>query len=1033
MEGKNCFRTRWTQEPIFSGGAIASLALPVATTRIAAAASSSSPSTSPSDAVEECLVMACGDTVNVVRASTGEVLCSYSLPMEDVILHVDAVTVPAAAAVEEGAKTTAAAAADSGKKSELSHQKSKGAKTVVKTEAAEEEGGDDVKATVGAGVALETSEAAGGAAAELQAPEGNYIAIGTRGLQICVLRVDAHVEAAHIPSTDNETNDPAEKDNDGNANAGQEESAVMAEASATEDAALPPVVRYSVELLRSWTAAQHAISVVHFSPAGTYLISGATDGSVKVWNVFHHHLTHNLTCPHTSLVQCVCLDASESYLAIGSFEGHVTVFDFVTKKMIAAGRPHVQAVESMAFSEHLSHVYSIARDRRLAVSKLMSLEQRHSTELREVRAIVVKEHVSTALFEGTALLHVGSMDGVVSTYQVSETDAVQVVRRLPKPPASDAEDGAEEAFVRALLVAGSPKGASNRKLRGFHVHETPRAPAQSLLYVGDAGFHIQLLAPSPTDRSVYVAQRTLVGFLDQILDVKLFPASSPLQRAVVTNSKDVRLYASDGCVSTRTLRGHGDIVLSCAVSSDGAWIATGAKDKEVRVWSTETCATVVRGVGGHAAEITSLSFNGKQTDTYLLLFSVSSDENLRLWDIGVPLAELAEQQKAQREKQSAVAEIQHRSGINAAHSGPIYTVAVAPNDQYVATGGKDKAVNVWNITGKKMFRAASLKGHRRGISSLAFSPVDRVLASASNDGSVRLWSLVSLTCLKALQVDRTSVLQLSFFNNGTQLVTGNAEGVLRVWAIASSESVWSAEAHTEKIWALAVEERSEGSETVFYSGAADGVLMATEDYTAAEVQRTREARHEMILQEQALANALRKGAFSDAFMLALRLNHPRHLRQVLVRWCAKDARECENSLRGELMPSLDGDQMTLLLQYTREWITNSRHCMVATLVLYVLISSRHFEDVATVPSMASLVEPLLAYTRKHSQRQHDLLRRTYYIDYVIRGLTPNTLTSLPPFIEHAVEKEGEGRGSRLQSAFVRSELVRCVMKGSAAK
>nr|CAJ2474529.1 unnamed protein product [Leishmania braziliensis] len=1000
MEGKNCFRTRWTQEPIFSGGALASLALPVP-----------SPATSStlfrSGAVEECLVMACGDTVNVVRTASGEVLCRYTLPVEDVILHIDAVTVHEssgddnedAAAAEDGfaqVKNNAGAANRSTTTSESFRKKARAGKT-AKLE--EEDARHVMQAEKRGAVASARAPSRGAATShderELAAPPGSYVAVGTRSLQVYVLRVDSRVELPTSPSLSLSAEHGAVAEG-----ASEEGSAAEAEGAKGDvvraETATEVLVQYSIKLERNWTAAQHAISVVHFSQSGIYLISGATDGTVKVWNVFHHHLTHNLVCAHNSLVQSVCLDPSEAYLAVGSFEGHVTVFDFVAKRMVAEGRPHVQAVESMTFNDALTHVYSIARDRRLALNKMMCSEGHKSTELKEVRAIVVKEHVSSATFESAEMLHVGAMDGVVTTYRVSESEAIQVVRRLPKAPAADAEDSAEEAFVRSLLVAGKPKGTGMRWLHGFVVHDTLPASDTSSLYVGDAGFNIQFLAPATAERSQYEVIRTIVGFLDQLLDVKLFPEASPLHRAVVTNSKDVRLYASDGCVSSKTLRGHSDVVLCCAVSSDGAWIATGAKDKEVRVWSSEGCETILRGVGGHAAEVTSLSFNGRQTDTYMLLFSVSSDENLRMWDVGVPLADRA---LAERPR-SRVVEIKHRSGVNAAHTGPIYTVAVAPNDQYVATGGKDKSVNVWNITGKKIYREASLKGHRRGISSLAFSPVDRVLASASNDGSVRLWSLVSLTCLKAMQVDRTSVLQLSFFNNGTQIVTGNAEGVLRVWAIASSESVWSAEAHTEKIWALAVEERAALGETIFYSGAADGVLIATEDYTAEEVTRVKEDRHNMIQQEQALANALRKGEFSEAFMLALRLSHPRHLRQVLVRWCAKDARQCENALRGELLPALDAEQMTRLLQYTREWITNSRHCMVATLVLYTLISSRHFEAVAQVPSMSSLIEPLLAHTRKHSQRQHDLLRRTYYIDYVIRGLVPNVLTSLPPFVHH---------------------------------
>ncbi|CBZ27611.1 conserved hypothetical protein [Leishmania mexicana MHOM/GT/2001/U1103] len=1011
MEGKNCFRTRWTQEPIFSGGALASLALPVS-------ASAASSALSTSAALEECLIMACGDTVNVVRATSGEVLCRYTLPVEDVILHIDAVTVPEAsdddgkdaAGVDEGeagTKRDASAAEKSATAKKSPKKKARAGKTVKLNEGDEDNAVQAEKKVAVPSVVPSSSEAATSQDDRvLAAPAGSYVAVGTRSLQVYVLRVDARVESPASPSSSPSGEKGAGADTGSEEGNAAEAKGGDADVVGTETAT-GTLVQYSIELQRNWTAAQHAISVVHFSQSGTYLVSGATDGSVKVWNVFHHHLTHNLVCAHSSLVQSVCLDPSEAYLAVGSFEGHVTVFDFVTKRIVAAGRPHVQAVESMVFNDALTHVYSIARDRRLALNKMMFSENRKSTELQEVRAIVVKEHVSSAAFESAGLLHVGAMDGVVSTYRVSEAEAVQVVRRLPKPPAADAEDSAEEAFVRSLVVAGKPKGTGMRRLRGLVVHDAPHAPDTSSLYVGDAGFNIQYLRPSSTERSQYEVTRTVVGFLDQLLDVKLFPEASPLHRAVVTNSKDVRLYASDGCVSSQTLRGHSDVVLCCAVSSDGAWIATGAKDKEVRVWSTERCETVVRGVGGHTAEVTSLSFNGRQTDTYLLLFSVSSDENLRLWDIGVPLAGRA----SAKQSRSRVEEIQHRSGVNAAHAGPIYTVAVAPNDQYVATGGKDKSVNVWNITGKKMYREASLKGHRRGITSLAFSPVDRVLASASNDGSVRLWSLVSLTCLKAMQVDRTSVLQLSFFNNGTQIVTTNAEGVLRVWAIASSESVWAAEAHTEKIWALAVEERPSSGETIFYSGAADGVLIATEDYTAEEVARVKEDRHTMILQEQALSNALRNGEFSEAFMLALRLSHPRHLRQVLVRWCAKDARQCENTLRGELLPALDAEQMTRLLQYTREWITNSRHCMVATLVLYVLISSRHFEAVAQVPSMASLIEPLLAYTRKHSQRQHDLLRRTYYIDYVIRGLAPNVLTSLPPFVHH-----DEGRKEELPLA-----------------
>lgn len=43
------------------------------------------------------------------------------------------------------------------------------------------------------------------------------------------------------------------------------------------------------------------------------------------------------------------------------------------------------------------------------------------------------------------------------------------------------------------------------------------------------------------------------------------------------------------------------------------------------------------------------------------------------------------------------------------------------------------------------------------------------------------------------------------------------------------------------------------------------------------------SRAEMVRQEQALQNALRSNGFVQAFQLALKLRHPRHLRQVLMK------------------------------------------------------------------------------------------------------------------------------------------------------
>lgn len=1024
MEGKNCFRTLWRQTPLYSGDAFTSLLLPIRTSTYAKSLCGSSTTLHPpvplsshaTHLTEECMVLPCGSNVNVVSASTGEVRSSFALPTDDVILCVDAVTIPPRFASFSSVEEVDVPQA----------KKVKRESTWISKEEVFGSSEDEEENT----------------------PPGSYIAIGTRNRQIYVIRVqDSTVVSDDLVMAQTEEVAHPSESGEKVENVGQRTS--------TELRGDP--IEYHCMVVKQWTAAQQAISSLCFSLQGHLLVSGSTDGGIKIWNVFHHHLTHNLSCPGGSLIHAVYLTEDAHYLLTGGFEGHVSVFDLKSKQLIATARPHVQVVEALSLRLPEGMVYSIGRDRKMSVLQLLfaSPSSKKSSvsspstlnALQEKRSIVVKEHLSCATFEGQCLLHTGSEEGVVTTYTVEQDGRLKKQRTTRPDTAVHSAERAKDGSIRFILPYKKVKGMEGTWDQDLQM-------GSSSLLVADSECHIRLLTAvaSPTsDYSIekdsgqhYAISYTLVGFCDQVLELHLLPSSlAPLNRLVVTNSRDVRLFDGCGSLSSCSLQGHRDIVMSAAVSKDGRLIATAGKDLEVRFWSTSTWDTVAVGEGGHTADITALRFNSKQMDKdgMLLLFSISADENLRLWDAGqCVLPHLAGGASPNAKAVDSPHRFSPKDGVNSAHAGPLYTMEVAPNDQYVATGGKDKVVNLWAVRGKKMYKEGVLRGHRRGITSLAFSTVERVLASASNDGTVRLWSIVSLTCLKTLQADKVAVLQVALFNKSTQAVTTNAEGVVRVWALGVGEVVWSGEVHEDKIWALTVgeEDMKEGeteslfststsfssgsleeqdrksteeglpsagfTKTWFLTGGADGVIVANEDCTAEEVQRIGEERRDIILKEQELENNIRRGNFKDAFILALHLDHPRHLRQVVGRWIAKDSEECAMMLKKEICPSLSSVLTIRLLQFVREWLTNSRHCTVGSVILRAFMSSQHFYDMAKMPSMRPLVEPLLAYSRKHSQRFHELLYKSYYIDYVTRNLSPPMLTTEPPYVVQSAKQ-----------------------------
>ena len=73
-------------------------------------------------------------------------------------------------------------------------------------------------------------------------------------------------------------------------------------------------------------------------------------------------------------------------------------------------------------------------------------------------------------------------------------------------------------------------------------------------------------------------------------------------------------------------------------------------------------------------------------------------------------------------------------------------------------------------------------GHKRVVWSVAFSRLDRIVASASGDATVRIWSVQSGTMLRTLQEHVARVLRVRFISRGTQLVSGGADGLVKVWA-----------------------------------------------------------------------------------------------------------------------------------------------------------------------------------------------------------------------------------------------------------
>ena len=118
------------------------------------------------------------------------------------------------------------------------------------------------------------------------------------------------------------------------------------------------------------------------------------------------------------------------------------------------------------------------------------------------------------------------------------------------------------------------------------------------------------------------------------------------------------------------------------------------------------------------------------------------------------------------------------------HDSNVNQIAWHPNGAYVfsASDGADKTVRMWSFVSGDCVRV--FVGHLEFISALECSPDGCTLASADGSGTIILWDLATGKELKRCKGHgKGGVWSLSFSVESTVLVSGGADGTVRVWDV----------------------------------------------------------------------------------------------------------------------------------------------------------------------------------------------------------------------------------------------------------
>lgn len=676
---------------------------------------------------------------------------------------------------------------------------------------------------------------------------------------------------------------------------------------------------------------------------------GGSDGVITVWDIENGYVTHSLKGHGTTICSLTFhgeLNSQDWRLASGDTMGTVKIWDLVKRRCIHTLKDHNTAVRGVGFDQDGDLFISGGRDNVVIIY--------NTKNFKTINTFPINEQIEAAgfvsLIDDRQYFYTGGLENVLKIWDIKSGE---MRGRSPIPLKTNEE----------LLIIDVIKLYNNNLYLVISDQTLIELDLQELTPGHGHG-------QGQGDEIVeFPIVKRIAGNQGIIADIKYVGPEFNLL-AMATNSPALRIVDIEKPLELRVYEGHTDILNAVDVSTDGKWIATASKDNEARLWrwngELQDFEPFAR-FQGHAGAITAISLSKSQNEPKFLITG-SSDLTIKKWKIpNTPNSIVKTSEYTRR-----------------AHDKDINSIDVSPNDEYFATASYDKLGKVWQTDSGETIGV--LKGHKRGLWDINFYKFDKLIVTGSGDKTIKVWSLLDFSCKKTLEGHTNSVQRVKFFNREhPQLLSCGADGLIKLWDYKQGEIIKSLDNHDQRIWAMDLKNDGE----YFTTADADGKLSFWTDNTEEEVKFKELQAKEKIEQEQSLSNYIKNKDWSNAFLLALTLDHSMRLYNVIK--SSIETNDDKDSIIGSFslentISLLDDGQLVKLFKKIRDWNVNFKFFEISQKLLNVVLNNFAVDKLTEVPGLMKIMESIIPYNERHYNRIEEMVEQTYVLDYTVEQM-----------------------------------------------